>query len=58
MSSLWAAAETGDIKRVRQFLERNAADANATDRFGATPLFWAVAGGNVEIAQILVGKLR
>ncbi len=52
---LHQAAADGDVERVRQLLSK-AADVNAKDNNGRTPLYTAVASDRMEMVQLLIAQ--
>ena len=50
---LHSAASAGDVKRVKELLEKGA-DPNARDEDGRTPLYWAAFRGHVEVVKLLL----
>lgn len=52
---LHAAAETGDLARVKQLIETGG-NVDERDVAERTPLSWAAEGGHVEVVQFLIGK--
>jgi hypothetical protein len=50
---LHSAASAGDVKRVKELLEKSA-DPNAKDIFDNTPLCWAASGGHVDVVKLLL----
>lgn len=55
MSKLHEAAALGDLRRVRELLERGA-NINAKDEYGRTPLHIAAIKGYQDVAQFLIEK--
>ncbi|MEW6674996.1 MAG: ankyrin repeat domain-containing protein [Nitrospirota bacterium] len=55
MPALYQAVEEGDIKGVKDLLDKGA-DANERTLVGVTSLMWAAGAGNFEIVKILVDK--
>jgi hypothetical protein len=52
---LHLAAEQGDLKRVHDLLEQGY-DIDATCHQGLTPLMWAVVGGHMDVAHLLLDR--
>ncbi|MDH4210229.1 MAG: ankyrin repeat domain-containing protein [candidate division WOR-3 bacterium] len=50
------ASQQGDIDRVKTLVEENAELVNLADETGHTPLHYAAAGGQVEIARFLISE--
>jgi len=50
------ATQQGDLDRVKTLIEANPELINATDDFGHTPLHFAAAAGQKEIAEFLLSK--
>lgn len=50
------ATQQGDLNRVKTLIEANPELINATDDFSHTPLHFAAAGGQKEIAEFLLSK--
>ncbi len=55
MSDLGRAALCNDAAVCRILLE-NGADTNVEDRYGETPLFWAIYNNNAEIVELLLNN--
>ena len=53
--SIHAAAQAGDLARVKAFLEKGI-DINVGDDEGLTPLHYAAQGGHKEVAELLIAK--
>ena len=54
-SELLDAAGKGDVRKVRELLDRGA-NVNARDGVGRTPLHWAVFYGYVDVARLLLDR--
>ncbi len=56
-ASIFDAAKTGDLARIREILGAAPSLASAHDTaFGATPLHWAALRGQTEAARLLIAK--
>jgi ankyrin repeat protein len=54
-SEIHDAARAGDVDKVRDLMN-DGADVNAPDERGFTPLLWAVYGGHLDAAELLIDK--
>jgi len=52
---LHRAASAGDVKRVKELLEKGA-DPNTQDEKGRTPLYWAAYKGRVDVVKLLLER--
>ncbi len=54
--NIFDAAYEGDLKAVKQFVEEDQVDVEASDRFGIEVIFHAVSGGHIEVVRYLLEK--
>ncbi len=54
--SMWLAASTGNLKRLKFWIEQKKRNINEQDRKGRTPLHWAAGRGNNNVVQYLLTK--
>ncbi len=54
-NTIHLAAFKGDVAKVQTFIQ-GGADVNSKDRFGCTPLHWAVRAGTSDVADFLVAR--
>ena len=54
-SSFHHSACAGDLARVKNFIEEGI-DVDTRDKLGWTPFYWAVANGQIDVAEFLIGK--
>ncbi|XP_048576704.1 ankyrin repeat and SAM domain-containing protein 6-like isoform X2 [Nematostella vectensis] len=54
--SIIEAAKNGDMQNIKNLLEVNQNDINASDDDGATPLIFACMGGHHNVAQLLLDR--
>ena len=55
IDELTNAVKTKDIQKINELVSKGA-DINASDSYGATPLIYAVAHGQIEIVKLLIDK--
>ena len=53
---VWEAANLGDLNWVRNFIEEQGVDVNATDSVGSTPLHWAAYRNHIAIVNYLLNE--
>src|SRR6266702_5988082 len=52
---LWAAAKKGDVKAVKELIDKGA-DVNAATPYGATALSYAADKGHLEVVKLLLAN--